>query len=35
LEEELEDEERYLELPKIESHDVYELMVEFMESAQV
>lgn len=32
LEEELEDEERYLELPTIESHDAYELMVEFMET---
>lgn len=32
LEEELEDEERYLELPAIESHDAYKLMVEFMET---
>lgn len=32
LEEELEDEERYLELPTIASGDAYELMVEFVET---
>ena len=32
LEEELENEQRYLELPKIESLDAYNLKVEFMET---
>ncbi|QSO45595.1 UPF0158 family protein [Alicyclobacillus mengziensis] len=32
LEEELEDEERYLELPTIASRDAYGLMVEFVET---
>lgn len=32
LEEELEDEERYLELPTVASRDAYELMVEFVET---
>jgi len=32
LEEELEDEERYLELPTIDSRVAYKLMVEFMET---
>jgi hypothetical protein len=32
LEEELEDEDRYIELPTIESNDAYELMIEFMKT---